>query len=156
MKKETFILVVDDNRMDIELALDAFREARLVNRIETVESGREALDYLFGLQRFSDRQRFPLPDLILLDLKMSGFDVLKQIKNTPIIKRIPVVILTSSCEDDDRALCYDLGANSYLVKTASFSGFIETIKQIEHYWLHLNVGPSLETLADPEKCHADD
>ncbi|GAB4267374.1 MAG: response regulator [Methylomicrobium sp.] len=147
MSKEAFILLIDDNRMDIELALDAFREARLINHIQTASSGREALDYLFGRSDYGDRDRYPLPDLILLDLKMpgiDGFDVLQQIKTAPLIKRIPVVILTSSREEGDRALSYDIGANSYLVKPVSFSGFIDVIKQIETYWLSLNVGPPLK------------
>lgn len=153
MNQEAIILLVDDNRMDIELALDAFHEARLINRIETASSGREALDYLFGLEGYGDRGRYPLPDLILLDLKMpsiDGFDVLKRIKAAPVIKRIPVIILTSSREEGDRALSYDIGANSYLVKPVSFSGFIEVIKQIENYWLSLNVGPPSETNSDSE------
>ncbi len=153
MNNEAFILLVDDNRMDIELALDAFHEARLINRIETASSGREALDYLFGRGDYGDRKRYPLPNLILLDLKMpgiDGFDVLKQIKTAPLIKRIPVVILTSSREEGDRALSYDIGANSYLVKPVSFSGFIEVIKQIENYWLSLNIGPPLGAISKPE------
>ncbi|MBE0434604.1 MAG: response regulator [Methylomicrobium sp.] len=153
MNNEAIILLVDDNRMDIELALDAFHEARLINRIHTASSGREALDYLFGRGDYGVRKRYPLPDLILLDLKMpgiDGFDVLKQIKTAPLIKRIPVVILTSSREEGDRALSYDIGANSYLVKPVSFSGFIEVIKQIENYWLSLNIGPPLGVTSKPE------
>lgn len=159
MNHEALILLVDDNRMDIELALDAFREARLINRIETASNGGEVLDYLFGRGDYEDRKRYPLPDLILLDLKMpgiDGFDVLKQIKTTPLIKRIPVVILTSSREEGDRALSYDIGANSYLVKPVSFSGFIEVIKQIENYWLSLNVAPPLTPVAPTDTSNADD
>jgi CheY-like chemotaxis protein len=128
--------------MDVELTLDAFKEARLSNRIEVASNGHQALDYLLGNDTFADRIHYPLPDLILLDLKMpgiDGFDVLKRIKETPKIKRIPVVILTSSKEQGDRALSYDIGANSYLVKPVSFTGFIEVIRQIEDYWLTLNV-----------------
>ncbi|PVV16272.1 MAG: two-component system response regulator [gamma proteobacterium symbiont of Ctena orbiculata] len=143
MSNSAIIMLVEDNRMDIELTLDAFKEARLSNRIEVANSGSRALDYLLGNGEFADRIEHPLPDLILLDLKMpgiDGFEVLKRIKETPKIKRIPVVVLTSSKEQGDRALSYDIGANSYLVKPVAFSGFIDVVRQIEDYWLTLNVG----------------
>ncbi|MET0072569.1 MAG: response regulator [Candidatus Thiodiazotropha sp.] len=149
MSKPAVILLVEDSRMDVELTLDAFKEARLSNRIEVAYSGQQALDYLFGNDHFANRSQHPLPDLILLDLKMpgiDGFEVLKHLKATPLIKRIPVVILTSSKEEGDRALSYDIGANSYLVKPVAFTGFIEVVRQIEDYWLTLNVGaPMTET-----------
>lgn len=144
MRKQACILLVDDNRMDIELTLDAFRVARFANRIEVADSGQRAIDYLFGLGQYADRERFPVPDLILLDLKMpgiDGFEVLRRMKENSPLKRLPVVILTSSREEGDRALSYDIGANSYLVKPVSFSNFIEVVKKIEDYWLALNVGP---------------
>ncbi len=147
MSHPACILLVDDNRMDVELAMDAFKEVRLANQIEIATNGQQALDYLLGIGVYADRARFPYPDLILLDLKMpgmDGFDVLKKIKETPRIKRLPVVILTSSREEGDRALSYDTGANSYLVKPVSFAGFVEIVKQIQDYWLILNVGsPSI-------------
>ncbi len=138
------ILLVEDNRMDVELTLDAFREARLMNSVYVASNGSMALDYLFGHNQYSDREAYPLPNLILLDLKLpgiDGFEVLRQIKSTPILKRLPVVILTSSKEEGDRALSYDSGANSYLVKPVSFDGFLGVVRQIEGYWLSLNVGP---------------
>jgi two-component system, response regulator len=138
------ILLVEDNRMDVELTLDAFREARLRNSIHVASNGQEALDYLFGRGPYADRNAFPLPNLILLDLKLpgiDGFEVLRQVKSTPILKRLPVIILTSSKEEGDRALSYDCGANSYLVKPVSFDGFIGVVQQIEGYWLSLNVAP---------------
>jgi CheY-like chemotaxis protein len=142
MSKSATLLLVDDNRMDVELTLDAFKEVRLSNHIEVAYGGEQALDYLLGHEGFSNRTQFPLPDLILLDLKMpgvDGFEVLTRIKDTPIIKRIPVVVLTSSKEEGDRALSYDIGANSYLVKPVAFSGFIDVVRHIEDYWLTLNV-----------------
>jgi DNA-binding response OmpR family regulator len=93
---------------------------------------------------YADRNIYPMPDLILLDLKLprvDGFEVLRQIKSADILKRLPVVILTSSKDEGDRALSYDIGANSYLVKPVSFDGFLGVIKQIEGYWLSLNVAP---------------
>lgn len=144
MEKLAHILLVEDNRMDIELTLDAFKEARLKNTIQVVKNGQEALDYVFGRAPYADRQTYPFPNLVLLDLKLpgvDGFEVLRQIKSTQFLKRLPVVILTSSKEEGDRALSYDIGANSYLVKPISFDGFLGIIRQINGYWLTLNVGP---------------
>ena len=143
-KSPAQILLVEDNRMDVELTLDAFREARLMNVVHVASNGTAALDYLLGRGQYLDRDAYPLPDLILLDLKLpgvDGFQVLREIKAAPILKRLPVVILTSSKEEGDRALSYDIGANSYLVKPVSFDGFLDVIRQIEGYWLSLNVGP---------------
>jgi CheY-like chemotaxis protein len=138
------ILLVEDNRMDVELTLDAFKEAKLLNAIHVAPNGKDALDYLFGRGKYADRNTYPLPGIILLDLKLpgiDGFDVLRQIKSTSVLKRLPVIILTSSIEEGDRALSYDIGANSYLVKPVSFEGFLDVVRQIEGYWLTLNVGP---------------
>ena len=147
MIKPAHILFVEDNRMDVELALDAFKEARLGNTIYVATNGKKALDYMFGRDEYGDREEYPLPDIVLLDLKMpgiDGFEVLRQVKGSPILKRIPVIILTSSKEEGDRALSYDIGANSYLVKPITFDGFLEVVKQIEQYWIILNVGPPKE------------
>ena len=149
MNKIAHILLVEDNRMDVELTLDAFREAMLANTVHVAPNGQVALDYLFGRGQYADRQTYPLPSLILLDLKLpgiDGFEVLHQIKETPILKRLPVIILTSSKEEGDRALSYDIGANSYLVKPISFEGFLGVIRQIEGYWLSLNIGPPGENI----------
>jgi CheY-like chemotaxis protein len=144
MDKPAHILLVEDNRMDVELTLDAFREARLLNTIHVSPNGQDALDYVFGRGKYGDRHTYPRPNLVLLDLKLpgiDGFEVLRQIKATPILKRLPVIILTSSKEEGDRALSYDIGANSYLVKPISFDGFLGLIQKIEGYWLSLNVTP---------------
>jgi len=136
------ILLVEDNPMDVILTLDAFREAKLHNKINIAHDGEEALDYLFGRGDFSDRTLFPIPSLILLDLKMpgiDGFEVLKQVKNAEILKRIPIIILTSSKEEGDRALSYDIGANSYLLKPVAFNGFVDVVKKIDDYWFTLNI-----------------
>lgn len=147
------ILLVDDSRMDVELTLDAFRDGQLKNRIDVAMSGQAALDHL--AQRCGvgpDGQFRPYPDLILLDLKMpgiGGFEVLRRIKADPILRRIPVVVLTSSREEGDRALSYDCGANSYLVKPVSFEGFLGVVRSIEDYWLSLNVGAPMATREPP-------
>lgn len=141
-----YILLVEDNPMDVELTLDAFREAKLKNHVHVARSGQEALNYLFGREPFGDRKLYPLPDLILLDLKLPGIDgheVLRQIKTTPNLKRLPVVVLTSSQEDRDLVKSYDNGANSYLVKPVSAHDFLAVVEQIDRYWLTLNIGPPL-------------
>lgn len=142
--KPAHILLVEDSQLDIELTLDAFQEAHLKNSVAIARNGQEALDYLFGAGAFADRDQYPLPNLILLDLKLpgvDGFEVLRRIKGELILKRIPVIILSSSKEEGDRALSYDLGANSYLVKPVSFEGFVRVVQQIDGYWLTLNVAP---------------
>ena len=144
MPKPAHILLVEDNRMDIELTLDAFKEARLGNTVHVAKNGEEALAYLFGWEQYGDRKQYPLPDIILLDLKMpgiDGFEVLRRVKAAPELKRLPVIILTSSREEGDRALSYDCGANSYLVKPVSFEGFLKVVEQVQSYWLILNVAP---------------
>jgi len=144
MTKPAIILLIEDNRMDVEMILDAFREARLGNNIQVARNGQEALDYLFGSGKYADRSKFPLPDLILLDLKMpeiSGHEVLQRVKETPGLKRLSIIILTSSSEEGDRAMSYDNGANSYLVKPVSFDGFIKIVQEITDYWILLNVDP---------------
>lgn len=142
MDEKAIILLIEDNKMDIELTLNAFSEASLDNEIKVVTTGEEGISYLLGQGEFSDRKKYPLPHLILLDLKLpgiSGIEVLKIIKNTPKIKRIPVIILTSSKDEGDRILSYDYGANSYLVKPISFVEFLTVIKTLGNYWLSLNV-----------------
>ena len=144
MDRFAHILLVEDNRMDVELTLDAFKEARLLNTIYVSPNGQDALDYLFGRGKYADRITYPIPNLVLLDLKLpgvDGFEVLRQVKSAPILRRLPVIILTSSKEEGDRALTYDIGANSYIVKPVSFNGFLDVIRQIEGYWISLNVAP---------------
>jgi CheY-like chemotaxis protein len=147
MTSEARIMLVEDNQMDVVLTLDAFKEAHLNNPIHISRSGEDAQDYLLGQGEYKDRQQHPLPDLILLDLKLpglSGHDLLEILKKKPGLKRIPVIILSSSAEEGDRALGYDLGANSYLVKPISFEGFLEVVGTIKDYWLTLNLGPPRE------------
>ena len=147
MIKPASLLLVEDNPMDVELILDAFKEARLNNKIHTARNGKEALEFLFGEGKYADRNQYPLPDIVLLDLKMPGIDgheVLRRIKSTEKLKRLPVIILTSSRDEGDRAMSYDNGANSYLVKPVSFDEFLKVVKTISDYWLTLNVEPPLD------------
>lgn len=141
-EKPATILLVEDNRMDVELTLDAFGEAHLGNKVYVANNGQEALDYLFGNGKYAERDQYPLPDIVLLDLKMpgiDGFEVLRQVKQAPVLKRLPIIVLTSSTQDGDRAMSYDCGANSYLVKPVSFEGFLEVVGKINDYWLTLNL-----------------
>ena len=145
MMRPAHILLVEDNRMDVELTLDAFREAHLRNTVHVAGTGEAALDYLFGRAPYADRETHPVPDLILLDLKLpgiNGHDVLRTIKTAPVLKRVPVVVLTSSREERDRTRSYDDGVNSFLVKPLSLDGFMDLVRQVQSYWLTLNLGPT--------------
>ena len=145
--RTALILLVEDNPMDVELIIDAFKESRLGNKIQVAGNGKEALKFLFGEEEYQDREQYPLPDIVLLDLKMPGIDgheVLRRIKGTDKLKRLPVIILTSSRDEGDRAMSYDNGANSYLVKPVSFDDFLEVVKQVSDYWFTLNVEPPLD------------
>ena len=144
------ILLVEDNRMDAELTLGVFRQARLTNAVHVARTGVEALDYLLGRGEFANRERHPLPDLVLLHLKtplVSGNQVLREIRSRPRLARIPVVILTSSKEEGERALGYDFGADSYLVKPIAFGDLLAMAEQIKDYSLTLNVHSRLDTSA---------
>jgi two-component system, response regulator len=138
------ILLVDDSVMDVELTLNAWRELQRPCQIEVAKSGAEAFARVQDWATGTCGASCHLPDLILLDLKLpgtDGFEILRQLKGTPALRRTPVVILTSSREDEDRAMAYDLGANSYLVKPVSFAGFVSLVTSIDDYWLALNLRP---------------
>lgn len=138
------ILLVEDNPSDIGLTKRAFEKSRICNELVVAEDGQEALDYLFGMGAWAEKKPTTLPALILLDLKlprMDGVQVLKRIREDDRTKRLPVVILTSSKEEQDRAECYDLGANSYIRKPVDFVQFAEAVQQLGLYWLVLNEPP---------------
>lgn len=139
------ILLVEDNPSDINLTKRALEKAHILNELVVVEDGQEALDYLLGTGRYEGRDRHKMPALVLLDLKLpgiEGLEVLKCIREDPIIHRLPVVILTSSSEDHDIAQSYDLWVNSYIRKPVDFHQFAEAIQQLGLYWLVLNESPS--------------
>lgn len=141
---EKVILLVEDNPSDIELTRRAFDRSGIANRLVIVEDGQDALDFLFCRGTFSARDPREAPVLILLDLKLprvEGLEVLRQIKADPAARRIPVVILTSSNEENDRAAGYDLGTNSYIRKPVDFEQFADTIRQLGLYWLVINESP---------------
>jgi len=141
---EVEILLVEDDPNDVELTLHALEAGHLINRIQVVRDGEEALDYLFRRGTFSDRDRSCPPRLVLLDLKLpkvDGLEVLRQIKSDTRTKLIPVVILTSSKEERDRLNGYVYGVNSYIQKPVDFDQFRETVRQLGLYWLLLNEPP---------------
>jgi CheY-like chemotaxis protein len=141
---EVEILLVEDNPNDAELTLRALKKNKIANNIVHVQDGEEALEFLFGLNQYADRNKDIKPKLILLDLKLpkvSGIEVLKKIKGTESTKYIPVVVLTSSKEEKDVIETYNLGVNSYIVKPVDFDKFIEAVKDVGMYWLVLNQIP---------------
>ncbi len=138
------ILLVEDNEDDIELTRMAFSENRIANRIDVVRDGEEALDYLFCRGDHAHRKDEPLPAVVLLDLrlpKLDGLEVLKKLRDTRSTRYLPVVILTSSKEQDDLLASYDRGANSYIRKPVGFEQFSKVVQDLELYWLVLNEAP---------------
>ncbi len=142
MSESPHVLIVDDNEMDTELAAEAFRHSSQGTVVHVANNGQQALDYLLGRNPYSDRKLYPLPRVVLLDIKMPGMDgleVLQKVKGDDSIKHLPVIMLTSSADQRDRARSYELGANSYLVKPVSFGQFRTMVGVIDEYWLNLNV-----------------
>jgi CheY-like chemotaxis protein len=141
------MLIVEDDPYDSKLILRAIRKARILNPTRLIEDGASAIAYLAGKPPFDDREAFPLPVVVLLDLKLpkqSGFEVLEWLRNQPTLSRLPVVVLTSSAENSDVNRAYDLGANSYLVKPVDSDALVDMLKTVELYWLFSNIKPDLE------------
>lgn len=138
------ILLAEDDPAHAEIVRRNMARSRIANRLEHVNNGQEALDYLYRRERFSDPALSPRPGLILLDLRMpriDGLEVLKTIKSDPGLARIPVVVLTTSAAETDVARAYDHHANSYLVKPIDFSMFTSLLETIGFYWLIWNQNP---------------
>jgi two-component system, response regulator len=142
--KKKIILLVEDNPDDQKLAFLAFERCHIPTKIVAVQDGKEALDYLFRTGPYSQRDPETMPAVILLDLnlpRLSGLDVLKKIRGDRRTQLLPVVILTSSQEEEDILACYHLGANSYIRKPVDFDQFTEAARQMGTYWLLLNETP---------------
>jgi CheY-like chemotaxis protein len=138
------ILLAEDNPFDLELALAGLAEHRLTNEVVVARDGAEALDYLKRRGRFADRTPGS-PMVILLDLKMpkvDGLEVLRQIKSDPALHNIPIVVLTSSREEQDVVESYNLGVNAYVVKPVAFDKFVDVVKQIGLFWVLTNEVPA--------------
>lgn len=140
------ILHVEDDANDVLLVQRALRKAAAATRIFSVNDGDQAIAYLSGQPPFASREQYPLPNLVLLDLKMprkSGLEVLQWLRERKEFRRVVVAIFTSSKHDQDISRAYELGANSYLVKPVGFDSLSETIKCVNHYWGALNQAPPL-------------
>lgn len=144
MPNEDVILLVEDNPNDVELTLLAFEKNRITNKVVVARDGAEALDYLFGTGQYEGRNVDDQPHLVILDLKLpkiDGLDVLRKIRNDDRTTFVPVVILTSSKEDEDLLRAYKLGTNAYVRKPVDFNHFTEAVKQLGLFWLLLNLSP---------------
>jgi len=139
------VLLVEDDENDVFFMQRAFREADIITPLHIAKDGREAIDYLSGNGKFADREKWPLPCLILMDLKLPyvlGLDVIKWLRSEPAFKSIIVVVLTSSKQDADIEKAYALGANSYLVKPPDVQQLVAMVKRIKEYWIEMNqIGP---------------
>jgi CheY-like chemotaxis protein len=139
--KSKIILLVEDNPSDVGLTQRALAKSHVSNELVVAEDGQEALDYLFGAGAYAGREVTELPALVLLDLKLprvDGLQVLRQIRADERTRRLPVVILTTSREEQDVAQSYDLGANSYIRKPVDFTQFAQAVEHLGLYWLVLN------------------
>lgn len=144
MRRQELILLVEDNPDDEALTLRALRKNNIGNEVMVAHDGVEALDFLFGTGAFEGRDLSHVPELILLDLKLpriDGLDVLRRIRTHELTRLLPVVVLTTSVEEQDRLKSYDLGANSYVRKPVDFQQFIHAVGQLGLYWLILNERP---------------
>jgi CheY-like chemotaxis protein len=145
--REGVILLAEDDPNDVLLIQRAFQRNHVANPVQVVRDGEEALAYLSGQAPFADRERHPLPVLMLMDLKMprkSGLEVLEWVRQQPGLKRLPIIVLTSSNQSPDINRAYELGANSYLVKPAGFDSLLDLVKNLDMYWLILNEKPELD------------
>jgi len=141
------ILLVEDNPDDEALTLRALKRNNILNEVIVARDGAEALDYLFARGVYSERDAGRLPEVVLLDLKLpkiDGLEVLRQIRENEVTRRLAVVILTSSNEERDIMAGYDLGANSYIRKPVDFNQFMEAVRQLGVYWLVLNVSANCQ------------
>ena len=138
------VLYVEDNADDVQLLRHAFKRADILDPVQFAQDGQEAIDYLAGAEKFSDRQKYPMPRLVLLDLKLprkTGIEVLQWIREQPALRKLPVIILSASAQKSDVGRCYELGANAFLVKPSSIDTLGDMCRAIQHFWLTYNVFP---------------
>jgi CheY-like chemotaxis protein len=159
---DTCILQVEDEAHDVFLLQRAFIKAEIGNPVQVATDGQMAIDYLTGLGKFADRKRYPLPGLVLLDLKLprrSGREVLEWIRSHPRLSRMVVIVFTSGQYVGDVSLAYELGANSFIIKPASFSQYVQLARLLQGWWLRYNQFPpaadmSWELPSLPQSYHA--
>lgn len=147
MSRSATVLLAEDDPNDVLLLQRALRRLNNTCTLQVVEDGEAAIAYLAGQTPYSDRDRFPLPALLLLDLKLprrTGHEVLAWLRQEPGLKRLPVVMLTSSRETEDVNRAYDLGVNSYLVKPVGSDALLDLLRTLHRYWLRLNESPDLQ------------
>jgi len=141
------ILLVEDSDEDYAITKRSFAKAGLVNPLYRVADGEQALDFLFRRGEYSDPASAPRPGVVLLDLNLPGTDgreVLKVVKQDQFLRKIPIIVLTTSSADDDIQLCYDSGANSYIVKPVELENFIEAVSRLRDYWFKIVILPKFE------------
>ena len=146
MKEDPCILLVEDNPDDVELTAMAFEQNGIANSLIVMRDGREALDWLFGEGQYAGREPEVMPAIVLLDLqlpKVNGIEVLRRIRNEERTRLLPVIVLTSSREEQDILASYELHANSYIRKPVDFNQFSDAVKHIRLYWLLLNELPKM-------------
>lgn len=142
--QERVILLVEDNEDDELLTIRGLKDAQILNKVVVAHDGVEALDYLFGTGEYAGRDTTDMPQVVLLDLmlpRLNGLEVLRRIREDARTERLPVVILTSSREEEDVIRSYELGANSYVRKPVKFADFANAVKQLGLFWVLLNEGP---------------
>ena len=146
-QKSIVILIADDDAEDRMLVKDALDEGRLKNDIHFVENGEELVDYLHNRGKFSDKDKFPTPGLILLDLNMpkkDGREALREIKNDPHLRLIPVVVLTTSKAEEDILRTYDMGVSSFITKPVTFTALVDVMKTLSKYWFEIVELPKID------------
>jgi CheY-like chemotaxis protein len=142
------VLLVEDDLNDIFLVKRAFKTARIQNPLQVATDGLEAIHYLRGESKYADREAYPLPKLVVMDIKMprrTGFEVLEWVKHDPLLRRIPIVIVSSSDNPGDINRAYELGANAYMVKPMDYRAVEHLFQSITHYWGWECAKPELET-----------
>ena len=146
-QKSIVILIADDDAEDRMLVKDALDEGRLKNDFHFVENGEELVDYLHNRGKFSDKDKYPTPGLILLDLNMpkkDGREALKEIKNDPHLRLIPVVVLTTSKAEEDILRTYDMGVSSFITKPVTFTALVDVMKTLSKYWFEIVELPKID------------
>lgn len=134
------ILIADDDAEDRMLIIDALKESRLKNKVHCVENGEELIHFLKNQEKYSDKEKFPAPGIVLLDLNMpkkDGREALKEIKQDKKLRSIPIIILTTSKAEQDILKSYDLGVNSFITKPVSFSAMVDVMKTLNKYWFEI-------------------